>query len=91
MRKLLVLFGLAGVAALAAKKLQHQEPVWHTPDTDAQTDDLAADQDDDQWVADDVGGSSPDEALSDAVVEPHEATSPDAPVQETVIDDEPSP
>ena len=79
MRKLLVLFGLAGVAALVAKKLQQQEPVWHTPDTDA------------DWTADDAAGSSPDEALADAAVEPHEATSPDAPVQETVVDDEPAP
>ena len=75
MRKLLVLAGLAGAAAVVVKKLKDQqaEPVWHTPDTDADT------------YADDAAGASPDEALSDAVEEPHVATTPDAPLEETKL------
>jgi hypothetical protein len=76
MRKVFVLIGLAGAAAFVAKKFseQHHDPVWHTPDTDA--------------GADDASGASLDEALADSVEEPHVATTPDAPLQETVLDDE---
>jgi hypothetical protein len=39
-------------------------------------------------VADDSAGASPDEALADAVEEPHEATTPDDPAE--VVDVEPT-
>jgi hypothetical protein len=74
MRKVFVLFGLAGAAAFAAKKFSdHQQPVWHTPDTDA--------------AADDASGATPDEALSDSVEEPHVPTTPDAPLEQTLLDE----
>ena len=40
-------------------------------------------------AADDSAGASPDEALSDAVEEPHEVTTPDEPAE--VVDVEPTP
>jgi len=77
MRKLLFLAGLAGAAAVVAKKLKGQQaqPVWHTPDTDPEP----------ASAADDAAGSSPDEALADSVEEPHPPTTPDAPLQEDEI------
>ena len=84
MRKLLVLAGLAGAAAVVAKKVRSQQtqPVWHTPDTDPATLSVVPDP---AEPADDAGGAGPDEALADAVEEPHEVTTPDAPLEETPI------
>jgi hypothetical protein len=81
MRKLLVLAGLAGAAAVVVKKLKDEqaEPVWHTPDTDPDTATVP------EAHADDAAGSSPDEALADSVEEPHVATTPDAPLEETKL------
>ena len=42
-------------------------------------------------VAVDTGGASPDEALADAVEEPHPATTPDEPAEVVEIDDQPRP
>lgn len=38
-------------------------------------------------VSDDPGGASPDEAVSDAVKEPHEATTPDEPVESVDLEE----
>jgi hypothetical protein len=83
MRKLLVLAGLAAVAAAVAKKVKDQQaqPVWHTPDTDPDPGTGAGPA----AAADDAAGASPDEALADSVEEPHVATTPDAPLQEDEI------
>lgn len=90
MRKLLVLAGLAGAAAVVAKKIKSQqaEPVWHTPDTDPEPSlSVVPDPEPSQSAepADDAGGAGLDEALADAVEEPHQATTPDAPLTETEI------
>jgi hypothetical protein len=90
MRKLLVLAGLAGAAAVVVKKLQSQQaqPVWHTPDTDPEPT-LSVVPDPAPAAAtepaDDAGGAGLDEALADSVEEPHVATTPDAPLTETQI------
>ena len=84
MRKLLVLAGLAGAAAVVAKKLkgQQDQPVWHTPDTDSAADTGA--------TADDSAGAGLDEAIADSVEEPHRATTPDAPLEEVIIETPPA-
>jgi len=84
MRKLLVFAGLAGAAAVIVKKIQspQAQPVWHTPDTDPATLSVVPDP---AEPADDAGGAGLDEALADAVEEPHVATTPDAPLTETEI------
>ena len=93
MRKLLVLAGLAGAAAVVAKKIRSQQaqPVWHTPDTDPEPslsvvpDPEPARPAESAEPADDAGGAGLDEALADAGEEPHEVTTPDAPLTETEI------
>jgi len=88
MRKLLVLAGLAGAAAVVVKKIQSQQaqPVWHTPDTDPATLSVVPDPEPETAEpADDAAGAGPDEALADAVEEPHVATTPDAPLEEVEI------
>lgn len=81
MRKLLVLAGLAGGAAVVMKKFKAQQaPVWHTPDTDPEP----------TRYTDDPAGAGPDEALADAVEEPHRATTPDNPLEEVIIENPPA-
>jgi hypothetical protein len=84
MRKLFVLAGLAGVAAVVAKKLKEQkaQPVWHTPDTDPESEPPLSVVPD---VADDAAGAGPDEELADAAEGPHGATTPDAPLEENDV------
>ena len=89
MRKLLVLPGLALVAAVVAKKLAETkaQPVWHTPDPDdappspAPRPAEAPPQAVPDLRSDDAAGASLDEALADSVEEPHEPTTPDAPAE----------
>ncbi len=89
MRKLLVLFGLAGAAAAVAKKFSQPKPVWHTPETGGSGTRASEGADgpaDD--AADDAAGSAPDEALADAAEAPHGVTTPDAPLEKVDLKDD---
>lgn len=95
LKKLLVLAGLAGIAALVAKKLLagSDEQPWPssyapqhgqaTPVPDPATQTPAE--------SDDAGGSTPDEVLADSTDEPHQATTPDAPAAVTEVTEQPDP
>jgi cell division septum initiation protein DivIVA len=86
-KKLLLLSGLAAIAAFVAKKLRGsgQSDNWqssYTPSpapTPTATPPVGAAE-----TPDDVGGSSPDEAIADQAESPHPITTPDDPAQ--VID-----
>lgn len=81
LRNLLVLLGLAGIAAFVARKLTSGGgDTWQSTYTPAPA---PAPTD----VTDDVGGAGPDEALSDTVEAPHPTSTPDSPAE--VIDVEP--
>ncbi|MGH3347347.1 MAG: hypothetical protein ACRDO4_10215 [Nocardioides sp.] len=98
LRKLLVFSGLAAAAAYVAGKLKGRQedqnwqssytpsppPAPPAPAPAAPT----APADDSTNVSDDVGGSSPDEALADATDEPHDVTTPDDPVEEVALDED---
>lgn len=84
LRNLLVLLGLAGVAAFVAKKFTGgSADNWQSTYTPAPPPPAPAPTD----VTDDVGGAGPDEALSDTVEAPHPTSTPDSPAE--VIDVEP--
>lgn len=93
LKTLLVVAGLAGAAALVAKKLQdsHEDP-WQSsytptpppaPPTPASP---AATTTAGPIDTDDSAGASPEEALADAAGEPHSATTPDDPAEVIDID-----
>jgi hypothetical protein len=85
MRKLLVMVGLAGVAAAVAKKFKDQrsEPTWHTaPDTEPEAPLAVVPEPVEETPADDAAGAAPDEAIADAAEAPHQPTTPDAPLEE---------
>jgi hypothetical protein len=88
MRKILIVLGLAGVAAAVAKKLADKKPgpVWHTPDTDAEPVVRAVPDESPGPVADDAAGAAPDEAAADALEEPHVPTTPDAPAEQVDLE-----
>lgn len=95
-RKLLVLAGLVGLAAVAVKKLTGggaETQNWqsnYTPapaPTPAPTPTPAAAAPVNEASADDAGGASPGESLSDAVEEPHAATTPDDPAETVDVSD----
>ncbi len=92
-KTLLVLAGVAGAAALVAKKLQgSREDPWQSSYTptpppsptaaDVPPSPVAADT----AVLDDSAGSSPDEALADAADAPRAATTPDDPAEVVDVD-----
>jgi hypothetical protein len=96
-RNVLVVLGLAGVAAAVAKKLSSRQPTtsWqsaYTPPPAPTTSPAAgpvgagaagAHRADE---ADDVAASDPAEAASDATDAPHDASTPDNPVTEIDIE-----
>ena len=71
LRKLLLLTLLAGAGVAVAKKLRAGGPDWQSPAPGKH----AAPE---PHEADDASGASPDEALADAVDEPHPVTTPDS-------------
>ena len=86
-RKVVLFGGLAAAAAFVASKLKggQDSSSWnssYTP-TPPPAPPAAAEAD-----ADDAAGAMPGEALSDAVEEPHEVTTPDDPADEVEIDNE---
>jgi len=85
MRKLLVLVGLAGVAAAVAKKVKDMRsgPVWHsTADSEPEAPLAVVPEPVEETPADDAAGAAPDEAIADAAEAPHQPTTPDAPLEE---------
>lgn len=91
LKKLLVLAGLAGVAAFAAKKLGggSDEQAWQSSYTPKHTQPTPTPTP--APTADDAAGSTPGEALADSQDEPHAASTPDAPVEVSEIDAQPDP
>jgi hypothetical protein len=93
LRKLMILTGIAALLGFAAKKLRSgDQENWQSSYTPAPPPPpRAADSVADTPIADaaaaasaeaasaDEGGASPDEALADAVEDPHEVTTPDEP------------
>lgn len=85
-KKLLFLAGLIGVVRVIARRLMDapSKSNWQPAYTPAPAPRPAAPQAAQSAPGpepDDTGGASPDEALSDAVAEPHDDTTPDAPVE----------
>ncbi|MGZ4456621.1 MAG: hypothetical protein ACXVWV_11625, partial [Nocardioides sp.] len=106
LKKIVLLGGLAAVAGVVAKKLQggsqaadnwqssyvpKPAPTPPSPPSPAApmagTTAAAAAVEDE---GDDVGGSSPDEAIADQVEAPHPVTTPDEPAEVVNIEDAPS-
>ena len=98
LRKLLLLGGLAAVAAVIYQKLRGESTRdnWQssyvptpapasTPTPEAGTAATA-----EAAAADDAAGASPDEALADSVEEAHEVTTPDAPAEVVEITEDAS-
>ena len=96
LRKVAIFGGLAAAAAFVAARLKggQDSASWNSSYTPAAppappapaptpSEPQAAGAD-----GDDVGGSSPDEALSDAAETAHPATTPDDPADEVVLDNE---
>lgn len=83
MRKLILLAGIAAAGAAVAKKLgQGSEPTWH--DTGSSGGPAAPPVS--AVDTDDAGAAAPDEAIADAIEEPHPVTSPDAPLTESELE-----
>ncbi len=85
-KRILVVGGIAAVAAFVAKKLRAEDPAdnWQSSYVPAPPPTPVADAD----QADDAAGSAPDEALADAAEEPHPVTTPDAPAEAVDVDAE---
>jgi hypothetical protein len=81
LRTLFLLVAVAAVAGLVARKLQARDAGWKsvTPSTAPEGRHSAEPTTPPEHVADDAAGAGPDEALADAVEEPHEVTTPDHP------------
>jgi vacuolar-type H+-ATPase subunit H len=94
-KKVMLLGVLAAAAAFVANKLKgrQESQSWQStyqpspPPTPATPPTPAAPGAGADAETDDPAGSSPDEALSDAVESPHPATTPDNPADEVVIDE----
>jgi len=91
LKKILLVTGVAGLAAFAYKKLTASDDSWqsaYTPapppprPTAAPAAPAAA-----PVTADDQAAASPDEALADAVDEPHDVSTPDDPAEVVDIDE----
>lgn len=86
-KKWVLIGGLIALGAVVYQKLRGGDPTsdnWQSSyvPTPPPTPPAPADSD----VADDAGGASPDEALADAVEEPHDVTTPDNPAEVVEID-----
>lgn len=90
-KKVLVITGLAAVAAFVAKKLQSSgsQDTWQSSYTPAPAPTTAPPPAAPVGVVDDEAGSSPDEALSDAVGTEHPVTTPDDPAAVTEVEGDP--
>lgn len=91
LKKLLVVGGLAALAAFVAKRLRGEDPAdnWQSsyvpappPAAPAPTSEAAP------QATDDTGGAGPDEAVADAVEEPHPVTTPDDPAEVVDVEEE---
>ncbi|CUR54646.1 conserved hypothetical protein [metagenome] len=98
LKKVLIITGVAGLAAFAYKKLTASDDSWQSaytptpPPAPAKpaAPAAAAAPVADEPTADDAAAASPDEALADAVEEPHEVTTPDDPAEVVeIVDGEP--
>lgn len=90
LRKLLLLSGLAAGAAFVASKLKADQESrnWQSSYTPTPPPPAPAPTPVPADSADDTAGSSPDEALSDEAESPHAVTTPEEPLEETVVDDQ---
>ncbi len=91
LKKLLVVGGLAAVAAFVAKKLRAEDPAdnWqssYVPAPPPAAPEAAAAPEAPE--AEDAGGAGPDEAVADSVEEPHPVTTPDAPAEVVDVEQE---
>ncbi len=86
LRKVLLFGGLAAAAGVIAKKLQGDKASdnWQSSYVPSPPPAPAPVRD----VSDDGAGSSPDEAVSDAVDQPHPVTTPDDPADTVTIDED---
>ena len=75
LRKLLLVLGLGGVAAVVARKVTEQRAsnAWQSSYSPTPA----------SPSADDTGASTPDEAVADAAESPHPVTTPDNPLAES--------
>ncbi len=94
LKKILVITGIAGLAGFAYKRLTASDDSWQTAYTPAPPPPRPAASPAPAAgpaagpVVDDAAASSPDEALADAVEEPHEVTTPDDPAEVVEVDEE---
>ena len=98
LKTLLLITGLAGIAAFVYKKVTSSDDSWqsaYTPAPPEQTapapagglSAAALDEMDESAPGDDGGGASPDEALADSATEPHAVTTPEHPVESVQLDE----
>ncbi|HET7388693.1 MAG TPA: hypothetical protein VFJ19_18730 [Nocardioidaceae bacterium] len=90
LRNLLFVLGLGGLVAAIAKKLSDREPTtaWqssYTPPPPPAPASPADDATTGSHRAHDAGAATPDVAAADAEAEPHAATTPDEPAEETDV------
>lgn len=86
LKRLLLVGGIAALAAFVAKKLRTEDAGdnWQSSYVPAPPPAPAPSEP----AGDDAGGAGPDEALADAAEEPHPVTTPDAPAESVDVDPE---
>lgn len=88
LKKLFLIGTLAAIGAAVFKKVKGDQASDNWQSSYVPTPPPPAPVPDPADSTDDSGGSSPDEAMSDASDEPHAATTPDQPVETVTIDED---